>query len=702
MNIIRGTNTNPQLSFELIEILNSLNIAGTLYLGFPIISIDDDTNNCDAMLISDEKGIIIFDFNNKNNNGEELENIYDKLYLALKSKLTQHIELTVKEGRERKLDIPIEIMMFGYNSINQEEYPNIIVATKENLKDNYEQLGTLKPQYIRPLKAAIDSVKTIKPRKKRNEVTKEGSKGSILKNIEKEIANLDKWQQKAAIETPDAPQRIRGLAGSGKTVVLARKIAYLHGQNPDWNIVITYNTRSLYQQLKELIRRFYYDQCLDEPNWEKIQILPAWGGQSEGLYSIVANYYNFVPMNFSDAKVKYGYMSAFKGVCDDFLQKIKENNLIKEPLFDVVLVDEAQDLPQSFFEIIYIITKAPKRIIWAYDELQNLGGYAMTSPEELFGKNPETNLPNVSLSNNPNEPKQDIILPVCYRNTKWALTVAHALGFGAYREKGLVQLFKDAELWNDIGYQLLEGNFDIENSLIKLKRKDECTPSFFNNYISSEDAIKCKTFETKALQYDWLIKDIKSNLETEEIEEDDILIILPEALTGREEASILITKLMQNGLKAHIVGITSNKETVFIEKSIAISGIHRAKGNEAPLIYILNSQYCYDGLELSRKRNILFTAITRSRAWVNILGYNDNETLDNMTKLQEEFKKIVEHDYQIQFTLPSDEELENLRQIHRDRSKDSINRLEKAKIYKKYLSELPEDEKKLMNLEDLL
>ncbi len=304
MNIIRGTNTNPQLASELIEILNSLDIAGTLYLGFPIISVDDDASNCDAMLISDEKGIIIFDFNNKNNNGEELENIYDKLYLALKSKLIQHIELTIKEGRERKLDIPIEIMLFGYNSVNTEEYPNIIVATKENFKSNYQQLDNLKSQYIRPLKAAIDSVKTIKPRKKRNEVIKENSKGAVLKIIEKEIANLDKWQQEAAIETPDAPQRIRGLAGSGKTVVLARKAAYLHGQNPEWNIVITYNTRSLYQQLKELIRRFYYDQCLDEPNWDKIQILPAWGGQAEGLYSIVANYYNFIPMNFADAKVK--------------------------------------------------------------------------------------------------------------------------------------------------------------------------------------------------------------------------------------------------------------------------------------------------------------------------------------------------------------------------------------------------------------
>lgn len=491
------------------------------------------------------------------------------------------------------------------------------------------------------------------------------------------------------------------VAGSGKTVVLARKAAYLHGQNPDWNIVITYNTRSLYQQLKELVRRFYYDQCLDEPNWDKIQILPAWGGQSDGLYSIVANYYNFIPINFADAKVKYGYMSAFKGVCDEFLQKINEIQQIKAPIFDAVLIDEAQDLPQSFFEIIYMMTKPPKRIIWAYDELQNLGGYSMTSPEELFGNNKDSGIPNVSLANNPNEPKQDIILPVCYRNTKWSLTIAHALGFGAYRDEGLVQLFKDAELWNDIGYQLLEGDFEVENSSIKLKRKEECTPSFFNNYICPDEAIQCKTFETKADEYNWLIEDIKANLENDEIEEDDILIILPDSLAGRKEASSLISKFMQNGLKAHMVGITSNKETVFIEKSIAISGIHRAKGNEAPLVYILNSQYCYDGLELSRKRNILFTAITRSRAWVNILGYNDNDSIDNMTKLQKEFTKIIENDYQIQFTLPTDEELENLRQIHRDRSKDSLDRIEKAKIYKKYLSELPEDEKKLINLEDL-
>ena len=41
-------------------------------------------------------------------------------------------------------------------------------------------------------------------------------------------------------------------------------------------------------------------------------------------------------------------------------------------LYDAVLIDEAQDLPQPFFELVYRHLKEPKRIMWAYDELQNL------------------------------------------------------------------------------------------------------------------------------------------------------------------------------------------------------------------------------------------------------------------------------------------------------------------------------------------
>lgn len=50
-----------------------------------------------------------------------------------------------------------------------------------------------------------------------------------------------------------------------------------------------------------------------------------------------------------------------------------------EPEYDVMLIDEAQDMPSSFFRLIYSNVKEPKRIIWAYDELQNLSNVEMPS-----------------------------------------------------------------------------------------------------------------------------------------------------------------------------------------------------------------------------------------------------------------------------------------------------------------------------------
>ena len=61
------------------------------------------------------------------------------------------------------------------------------------------------------------------------------------------------------------------------------------------------------------------------------------------------------------------------------------------------------------------------------------------------------------------------------------------------------------------------------------------------------------------------------------------------------------------------------------EESVAFTGIYRAKGNEAAMVYVINSDLCYDStFELAKKRNQLFTAITRSKAWVRVLGVGEN------------------------------------------------------------------------------
>ncbi|GHT06343.1 hypothetical protein AGMMS5026_01920 [Endomicrobiia bacterium] len=317
----------------------------------------------------------------------------------------------------------------------------------------------------------------------------------------------------------------------------------------------------------------------------------------------------------------------------------------------------------------------------------------MSPPDQLFGVN-ESGLPKVVLSDLPDTPRQDVILPICYRGTKYALTVAHALGFGIYRNKGLVQLFDDTGLWEDIGYATISGNFDSAGKEIRLKRKDDCSPNFFDKCKVSESAMQCITFKDKEEQYDWLLEDIKYNLENEEIEEDDILIILTDPLTGYEESRTVVKKLLEHNLKSYIVGITNDREIIFIEKSIAISSIYRAKGNEAPLVYVLNSQSCFDGVELTKKRNILFTAITRSRAWVNILGYNEVD--NDMDELYKEVQKVIDKKFIFEFIVPTKEEAAKLRIIHKDRPHDSKERIRKGKACKKFLDGLDEDEKDLV------
>jgi len=85
----------------------------------------------------------------------------------------------------------------------------------------------------------------------------EESKGGALRRLESHLANFDKDQRLAAIAVVDGPQRIRGLAGSGKTVILCMKAAQIHLRDPDAKIALTFYTRSLYELIKETITRFY-------------------------------------------------------------------------------------------------------------------------------------------------------------------------------------------------------------------------------------------------------------------------------------------------------------------------------------------------------------------------------------------------------------------------------------------------------------
>ena len=232
-----------------------------------------------------------------------------------------------------------------------------------------------------------------------------------------------------------------------------------------------------------------------------------------------------------------------------------------------------------------------------------------------------------------------------------------------------------------------------------LERKPNSYPEYFIQLLNRDDAVESHVFESKDEQASWVADAIAHNVADDELDLSDILIVLSNPLTARVEAARVIDALNKHSIPGHLAGVTTSVDKLFQDNSVAISGIYRAKGNEAAMVYILDSDYCQlgAGAGLIRRRNILFTAITRSRAWVRICG-----TGTAMESLQREIMETKGNEYKLAFKVPTEPELARLRKIQRDISKrdraliDQTERgieqlLESIKDGKLDVDTLPED-----------
>lgn len=689
VNVIRGDIAKPVSATRLAKYFEGrVDLDGSLYLGYPIIGTSQGGYQIDALLVSREHGVVIFNIVEGVESNINLEEVQDESVNKIQSKLLQHKHLTNK----RQLMVEIGVVTFapawgqkptscedGYAVVlNEDELTQFLDSQKWNYSDYFERLNSV-----------IQAITSIRKRKQRNYIKKTDSRGAKLKILEDSIANLDRSQSAAVIETVEGVQRIRGLAGSGKTIVLALKVAYLHAKHPDWNIAVTFNTRSLKSQFKQLINMFTIEHTNEEPDWEKVEIIHAWGSPSQnGIYYEICKRHNIEYRDFGDAKkLANSYELSFDAVCKQALVKIKTF----EQYYDAILVDEAQDFSQYFLRLCYEILREPKRLVYAYDELQSLNGKVMRSPESIFGKDNYSDS-RVQLKNLPGEPKQDIILEKCYRNSRPVLASAHALGFGIYREGGLVQMFEHSGLWKDIGYEV-EGTLE-DGKLARLARNNHTSPNFLEAHSPIDDLILFKSFNNDQEQIEWLVNQIEINLQEDELKYDDIMVIHTNPLTTREAVGKARALLFERGINSNLAGVTTSPDDFFNEQAIVFTGIYRAKGNEAAMTYVINAQSCFSGDDLATKRNILFTAMTRSKAWIRVIGYGER-----MKELVAEYEKVKDADFALKFVYPTEEERREMNLVNRDMSpkererinkkqkdlRDLLDSLEKGEIYKEDL-----------------
>lgn len=86
----------------------------------------------------------------------------------------------------------------------------------------------------------------------------------------------DSAQRQVSMQIPNGPQRIRGLAGTGKTVVLSLKAALSAIRLPQYKILYLFNTQSLYQSIEKQIGDYYAKEAKRALPIGAIDVLHAW------------------------------------------------------------------------------------------------------------------------------------------------------------------------------------------------------------------------------------------------------------------------------------------------------------------------------------------------------------------------------------------------------------------------------------------
>ena len=680
LTITRGVNKKPVTTDVLEQSLQVLqDIQGEVFTGYPLVATPDGKYSIDATLVSPSKGIVLFDLIEGPGVGDYAER-QDDLANKIEARLKLHRELV----KGRQLVVPLSVISFapGITNVEAAAVEGYPLVNEHGLAAALKELNWLESNddLYRMTLSAIESLSSIRKSRSKREVHRQDSRGAKLKRLEDSIATLDHPQNKAVIETVDGVQRIRGLAGSGKTIVLALKAAYLHTQHPDWRIAVTFHTRSLKGQFRRLINNFCIEQSGEEPDWTKIRVINAWGAPGgdarDGVYYEYCRATGTEFFDFRSASNKFGGSErAFDGVCQAALTNFSDATL----LYDVILADEAQDFPPSFLKLCYSMLKPPKRLVYAYDELQNLSGTSLPPSEEIFG-NDEHGQPLVTFGDD--RRRRDVILQKCYRNSRPVLVSAHGLGFGIYRdapqgaETGLVQIFDYPALWEEIGYKVQEGQL-AKGQHVVLERTAETSPRFLEEHSDIDDLVQFIRFDDEAQQNEWLIQQIKRNLQEDELRHDDIIVIHPDPRTARGSTGPIRRQLFEAGVQTHLAGVDTDADVFFRTDTLSVTftGIYRAKGNEAGMVYVINAQDCNGtGAGLASLRNRLFTAITRSKAWVRVIGYGSR-----MQGLIDEYEALKHHGFVLDFNYPDDTLLSKLRIVHRDLSPQERQRLERKK-----------------------
>ncbi|MCA9037990.1 MAG: ATP-binding domain-containing protein [Planctomycetaceae bacterium] len=204
---------------------------------------------------------------------------------------------------------------------------------------------------------------------------------------------LDADQKSCARMISDGVTVISGVAGSGKSLILAARARFLAERNPDWNIQLLCFNNSLVSYLQQLVG----------PNHPAVQV-----------------------STFHSWMIKLGIRLPLAGSEAESMQESNRllnaiGNRVGKETVDAILIDEGQDFKRSWIQFIETaLRRGGGGTVFAFDKTQSI--YQVSSLDKLFEQDVRV-----------------VLLDANYRNTEEIGRFAYGTVFNVTGERGLAE-----------------------------------------------------------------------------------------------------------------------------------------------------------------------------------------------------------------------------------------------------------------------
>ncbi len=173
------------------------------------------------------------------------------------------------------------------------------------------------------------------------------------------IKAMDLHQENLARQIGDKHRLIRGVAGSGKTLILASRAKMLLKEHPDWKILVLCYAIPLSRVLRTVI-----DHMIDEPE-DLFDFVSGEARSSLHQHRNQIEVYTFHEWLMKALKVKDTDIPVI-------IDKLEQNEAIL-PTYDAILIDEGQDFEPEWLRLLsHILNPDTQSLLLVEDRAQNI------------------------------------------------------------------------------------------------------------------------------------------------------------------------------------------------------------------------------------------------------------------------------------------------------------------------------------------